>query len=661
MPRSIVLGNGKTLVGIDRLGQVRDLYFPKVGLEDQVRGHYLHKMGVWVDGSISWFDGDSRWNIEVLSDENSLASNIIANNDGIGIKLIFKDVVYNESSVFLRKVEVLNNQSKSREIKVYFGQQFELYKSHGADTAYFDPDRHAIVHYKGQRVFMINGEMEGLPFTDYTIGLANFQGHEGSHRDADDGSLTKNPIEHGPVDSVVGFYGFYSGGETKIIHYWLIGGTSVDEVIELNATILKKTPDHVIKTTCDYWNAWVNKYEFTFFRMSPASINLFKKSLMIMRAHVDDGGAIIASSDSDMLNQGKDTYAYMWPRDAGFSAVALDRAGDQNVAQRFFTFCRDVISKDGYFMHKYLPDKSIGSSWHPWVRDGVKQLPIQEDETAIVIWALYEHYMRGRDLEFVEELFNTVIERAADFMVSYRDKKTGLPKPSYDLWEEKYGVHTFTAASVFGALMAAANFSHILGKTNHEENYRKAANEVRDGIMKYLYDENSGHFLKSIIIKDKEIIKDSTVDMSSVYGIHYFSVLPSNDQRLKRAFDQTRTQLSRNISVGGIARYEGDYYYKIVGDTAGNPWIITTLWAVEYDISLAQTEKEFEAIRSQLDWVAKFASPSGILSEQLNPHNGAQVSASPLTWSHAQYVNTVLKYLDRLDQLGICSVCNPVP
>ena len=39
-------------------------------------------------------------------------------------------------------------------------------------------------------------------------------------------------------------------------------------------------------------------------------------------------------------------------------------------------------------MHKYRPDKSLGSSWHPWVRNGKPELPIQEDETALVIYAL---------------------------------------------------------------------------------------------------------------------------------------------------------------------------------------------------------------------------------------------------------------------------------
>jgi GH15 family glucan-1,4-alpha-glucosidase len=101
---------------------------------------------------------------DIKCEEESLSSDITATHDDLGVKLHFKDLVYNEHSIFIRKITVTNNVSRSREIKVFLGHQFELYKSHGADTAYFDPVRHAVIHYKGQRVFMINGEIDAPLF-----------------------------------------------------------------------------------------------------------------------------------------------------------------------------------------------------------------------------------------------------------------------------------------------------------------------------------------------------------------------------------------------------------------------------------------------------------------------------------------------------------------
>ena len=42
----------------------------------------------------------------------------------------------------MRRVIVNNTADRTREIKLYFGHQFEIYKAHGGDTAYFDPISH---------------------------------------------------------------------------------------------------------------------------------------------------------------------------------------------------------------------------------------------------------------------------------------------------------------------------------------------------------------------------------------------------------------------------------------------------------------------------------------------------------------------------------------
>ena len=659
MPRSLVLGNGSILVGLDKHGFVRDIYFPYVGLENHVGGHFVHRIGVWVDGEFSWLS-DPAWGAKVVCGCESFSGSLTAINEELGVSLQFTDLVYNERNIFLRKVRVKNMTSTPKEVRVFFCHEFEMYESHRGDTAYFDPINHVVIHYKGRRVFLLNTRVEGVPFDDYTTGVFNIEGKLGSHKDAEDGVLSKNPIEHGPTDSVLGNTLLLKGGEEKIIHYWMTVADSIREAHDLNTYVLKKGPDHLIRTTTDFWHAWVTKYEFSFYGLSTAAADLFRRSLFFVRAHVDAGGAIIASSDSDMFQGGKDTYSYMWPRDAAFAAQALDRAGDPNVARRFFEFCRDVVTDDGYFMHKYRPDKSLGSSWHPWFHNGKVQLPIQEDETALVLWSLWEHYERSRDLEFVESVYDALIERPAHFLLGFRDFKTGLPKPTYDLWEERLGIHTFTAASVYAGLMAAAKFAGLLGKTQAEHNYLHGAMEIRDAIMRHLYNAKTGSFYRMVTVEGGQVIPDETVDISSAYGVMRFGVLEANDPRLARAFGEAQKELMVQTEVGGLARYKGDKYYEVDPTLPGNPWIITTLWFADYQIKAAKTEKDLEVPRKIIEWATKYAAASGVLSEQLNPHTGAQISAAPLTWSHAQFVITVLNYLDRLEDFGICIACNPI-
>ena len=660
MSKALSLGNGTMLVCEDKRAQVRDLYFPYVGLENHVGGHYTHRVGVYVDYQLNWFD-HSNWDIQMHSADQSLVGETTAKNNVLGVTLKFSDTVYNEKNIFLREVKVTNDTDRQRTVKLFFGHEFEIYESHRGDTSYFDPINHVVVHYNGKRVFLVNGLSDTGSFDDYTAGIFKIEGKEGSFKDAEDGMLSKNLIEHGPSDSVVGFYIDLAPQETKTIYYWIAVAESIKEALELNAYTLEKKPGHLVRTTRDYWHAWVNKYNFSFYGLTQDEIALFKRSLLVIRTHADNRGAIIASADSDMLQNGRDTYSYMWPRDGAFSAIAFDMAGNFNVTERFFDFCEHVITNDGYLMHKYRPDESLGSSWHPWMRNGKVELPIQEDETALVIVALWHHYTQSRDLEFIEKVYNTLIKRAADFMVGYRDTKTKLPKASYDLWEEKFGIHTFTASSVYQALIVSAKFAKLLGKEKSEHIYTTAAEEIRQGILDYLYDEERGSFVKMINVSDQGVISyDRTIDMSSVYGIFAFGVLDVSDPRLTRAVAQVEEHIVVKTAVGGVARYEGDVYFRDTIGVPGNPWIITSLWLAQYYIARAKTETDFAPVHQWLAWAVKHASPSGIFSEQLHPYTGELLSATPLTWSHSEYIMTVVRYLDKLEELGVCLKCNPL-
>ncbi len=656
MPKSIALGDGSILVLLDKRAQVRDFYFPFVGLENHVSGHYVHRIGVFVDDTFRWFD-DPSWEITMTSEKETLATKIRATNTFMQISIDLSDIVYNEKNIFVRKITVHNESDSKRIIKLFFNQEFEIYESHSGDTAYYDPHTNTIIHYKGRRVFLINAISENKGFEDYSVGLFGIEGKEGTHKDAEDGILAKNPIEHGLVDSVIGISLEIEAHDQQVVYYWITAAKSIAEAQELNAYTLSKSPEHLIKTTKDFWYAWVNRQSFTFYGLNNDIINLFKKSLFIIRAHVDNNGSILASGDSDMLQHGRDTYSYMWPRDGAFSAIALDKAGDTNVAKRFFEFCNDVISNDGYLMHKYRPDKSLGSSWHPWIRNGKPELPIQEDETALVIYALWKHYEISKDLEFIEAIYNTLIVKAADFMCEYIDSKTNLPKPSYDLWEEKFGTSTFTSAAVYGALIAAASFAKVLGKLDHERNFTLVAERIKEAILTHLYDEKEGIFIKMLTRENDALIYDKTLDISSVFSIFKFNVLPARDERVRKSIAAIEQRLHCNTPIEGIARYEGDKYYQVSDSVPGNPWFITTLWLVQYYLAIAENENDLGIVRKWFLWTEKNALSTGILSEQLDPFTGEQISAAPLTWSHSEFVITLITYLEKLEELGICKAC----
>ncbi|OGG66887.1 hypothetical protein A3I99_04070 [Candidatus Kaiserbacteria bacterium RIFCSPLOWO2_02_FULL_45_11b] len=655
MARAVTIGNGSLLVGLDYRGQLRDLYYPHVGEANHVSGasgNFVHRIGVFCDGEMSWLDSDE-WQIEIGSDEQTSIGNMTATHVRLGVQLTSRDAVHNEQNVFLRNFILTNKGTKKRELKLFLSQQFRIAESRRGDTAFFDPRVKAIIHYKGNTTFLVNASINDVQFTEYNIGLFGIEGKEGTYMDAMDGVLEKNPIEHGSVDSVIGLTAELAAGASAEIYYWVVCGNTIPDVHMLDEYVIEETPVRLINSTDSYWRAWLDKEPRDLSILPTALRTLYNRSLITMRVHNDNGGGIIASSDTDMLHHGRDTYSYVWPRDAAVIASALDISGYHDVATRFFTFITKCIEPGGYLMHKYRSDGVLGSSWHPWMQKGVPQLPIQEDETAATVFALWQHYERVRDLEFIESLYNPFIEPAAKFMCEYIEATTGLPQASYDLWEEKYGTSTYTAASVYAGLMAASRFAMILGKDDDARTYQAIAQRMQTAIGTILFDEETGMFVKHVRhTEDGELEYDKTFDTSSFYGLIVFEVFDIDDPKITRAAAAVRERLQVHANSKGYVRYENDGYYRMSDADTPNPWVITTLWMAQYLIKKATKLTELKEPLELLMWTCSHATTGGVLAEQMHPNTRAHVSTAPLIWSHAEYVLAVDAYLKKVKDLS---------
>ena len=403
-----------------------------------------------------------------------------------------------------------------------------------------------------------------------------------------------------------------------------------------------------------YWNHWLQRAESDLGDLPNEVRKLFKLSLLLVRTQTDENGAIIAANDTDILQYNRDHYSYMWPRDGALVADAMSLAGYQSMIAPFFQFCADTISSDGYLYHKYNPDGTVGSSWHPYIVQGNRRLPIQEDETALVLFALWQDYARHQVIELPQGLYTKLIRPAANFLSSYIEKNMNLPKPSYDLWEERYGIWTYTTASVYAGLISAASFTDLFGDYERSDHYRNIAQRIKSGMLEHLWDEGEGRFARGLVMKDNVWVKDMTLE-SSMFGILDFGVLPVDDYRVQKTMLSIKQGLQVKTEVGGIARYMNDYYFQQSGDIEripGNPWIICTLWVANFEIASAKTIADLESPRRTLEWVAQHTLSSGLLAEQLNPFDGTPLSVAPLTWSHATVVQSVCKYAAKYKQLN---------
>lgn len=657
MPRDIPVGNGQMLVTFDGEYTIRDFYFPHVGMENHASGHAF-RFGVWADQhpgdyQLSWMGPE--WLRDLRYDRETLVTLVTCTHPHLQLRLHCSDAVDVHAPIFLRKVVVENLRPSPRQIKLFFHQNFNISGNDVGDTAFYDPNTESVVHYKSQRYFLANCSTDGVPgVQDFATGHKDSDGHRGTFRDADDGELSGNPIAQGATDSVIAVSLTLPASDSASCHYWLAAGLKYQHVRALNQVVTEQGPSELIKRTCNYWQLWANKEDIDFADLPVPLVRLFKRSQLIIRTQIDNDGAIIAANDSDIMQFNRDTYSYMWPRDGALTASALIQTGHSSIARQFFRFCDSLLHPDGYFMQKYNPDGSLASSWHPWAINGQPHYPFQEDETALVIWALWQHFDQFRDVEFITPLYRHLIIGAGQFMMRHRDHATNLPLPSFDLWEERYGIHTFTVCTVIAALKAAAQFASAFGETENAVSFQEAAEQMSEAAIEHLFDASSGRFARSATLDDQGNLQlDMTLD-SSLAGLFLFGAYPADDRHVVSTMEAVRDGLWVTTPVGGMARYTNDYYYAATENdpqVPGNPWFITTLWMAQWEIARARQHKDLTAAFKYLNWCVQHASASGVLAEQVHPYTNLPISVSPLTWSHATFVATIMDYLQRRKEL----------
>ena len=197
------MGNGRVLVALDNKMMIRDFFYPNVGLENHLDGHFF-KFGAWTENKFSWID--QNWDIKMKYLPETLVSKCIANNEESALQLEVNDAVHSFLDVYLRKIVIHNNADRKREVRLFFSHDFHIYGEDTGDTAIYDPNLKSIIHYERKRYFLING------LTDQNQGIYQFAtgqkesfGKEGTWKDAEDGDLQGNPVAQGSVDSTISF------------------------------------------------------------------------------------------------------------------------------------------------------------------------------------------------------------------------------------------------------------------------------------------------------------------------------------------------------------------------------------------------------------------------------------------------------------------------
>jgi GH15 family glucan-1,4-alpha-glucosidase len=625
--RPVVLANGRLWVGFDAQGQLRDLCWPAVGQPNHAAG-WPSRFGVAGGGRFAWL-ADPAWSLARTLSPGALVAVTTARRDDWPLGLVLTDTVLPDLDVLLRRVDVRNLGDQPLAVDLFFHLDLSLDESPLGDTVLYHPALDALVHYKRRVYALLSGRgTPGPGLSQWTCGVKRFHRFEGTWRDAEDGRLESNPVAHGSVDSTAAVSVAVGPGEAAQGTFWLVLGDSLDAVAGVHRIVAGRAADDLIAAAERTWRRRLGSG-----RAGPGEPALAEHSRVLLRAFVDHGGGIVAGVDSDTVEFNRDHYGYVWPRDAALVATALVDAGAGSEAAPYFRFVARGVSAEGYLAHKYNPDGSPGSTWHPAYLEGRAVAPIQADETALTLVALDHYVRRTGDRALAAELLPRLVIPCANFLVRFRTAD-GLVAPCWDLWEERYGIHAWTAGATYAALLAAARLAE--GRADHDcRRWCRAAKEIAEAARRAFRDAASGRLVRTLVPDGGGYRPDPTPD-ASLWGLVTFGVVPVSAPEA----EETRRTLLRTLAVpgvGGIARYVGDLYCRdpdLPADVPGNPWVVTTCWLAEWSARAGEPARA----RELLAWVERTAVDPGVLPEQVDARTGRPLSVTPLAWSHAAYL-----------------------
>ncbi len=605
-------GNGRLLLTVNENGDWNDLFYPYPGQFQQLREA---RLGVY-DVSAQRFSWLRRGNGYEIHQEPSGPGHLPESIwTGHGLTIRVRDHVHPNHDLVARVLTI--RADPARPIRLFAYHAFQIVESMYQDTAYVDPTTASLVHYKRGYFFEF--------FSDPAVARAvcgehTLKGLQGTYVDAEDGRLEGRSVAHGAADSVLQWDLEPAADHDTVVRLFLAAGRSLPDVDQIREYVTDGGYARFVRESEAFWETWVQRrLPHPPSGLSHLGREVYRMSVLLLRHSTGTNGAIIASPDTRSLVAAGDTYNYCWWRDGGYVSKAMDEAGLYDNAARFLDFAGRCQNPNGSFFHRQFPDGEKGSTWHPPPH-------LQIDQTATVIAATWHHFKRGADPDVLLELW-PMVKGAANFLTAFRDPATGLPAPSFDLWEERMGIHLYSTAAVVHALERAGRIATEIGKDPGA--WELAAGEIRRAAVEAFWDAESGRFVRSLSPRDERL--DASVLLALKLGF-----LPWNDPRATAMVDAIEHRLW-SPEVGGLARYEGDQYYG-----HENPWIVCTLWLAEARLRLGDRNR----CRELIEWAAAHATPTRLLPEQIDRGTGEPKSATPLTWSHSTFVDVVHKYAE---------------
>ena len=435
-------------------------------------------------------------------------------------------------------------------------------------------------------------------------------------------------------------------GEQQELNIFILVNEN-NEIEEKIQKCVKLNTNTEFENVKKYWNLYVENHSKI--KIESNKSDFYKKLLEIYNRTIllfpllinDETGGIVAALELDENRTKSGCYAYCWPRDSIFITRAFDLLKMEKETEKFYNvFCKNTQSDNGMWEQRFYTDGTLAPCWG-----------YQIDETASVIYGVYDHYKHTRDNKFLEENLK-MCEKATEFLFAYTENLLNIDEEdlvkkelqekykkyfeitkhvSYDLWEMNEGVHLYSLSSIISGLECMKKIYETID--NKQENLRlkqEKRNKIALKLNKYiqlLKDYIEDNLIDKNTKTLKRNLKDNNMDISVIGAVYPFNVFNPNEKVIKNTVDKINMTLRTHTS--GYLRFEYDNYMG-----GNNPWIITTLWMALYYIKI----NDLDNAKKCFSFVVNTSLKHGFLAEQVNNEDKNFKWVIGLGWSHAMFI-----------------------
>ncbi len=612
-----IIGNKEILASFTKTGELLRLYYPT---RDNKQYIDYFKTGVKINDSMLIYthdDVNNTYKQKYIEDTNVLETEI--KNTYFNLKIVQTDFVSINKNMLIKRYSFKNENEMNLDVKFLIHS-----KLHSGEANYVSAKiiENGIMQYTQNDAFYITSVKDKLFSHQLNDCKSNIYTGVISDKDyigmSSDSAICYNigtlkPKEKKNIDIVI-----YIEKDAKENNSKLSKIKKLDTVKEQVQTI-------------SYWKKYFKMHNTINLPEPKNSYDeklhkIYKRSIMLFPLLTNEKtGGMIAAVEIDEQRTKSGRYSYCWPRDAVFMTKALDILKMNEEVDKFYkVFCKNTQSLNGMWEQRFYTDGKLAPSWG-----------YQIDETASVVYGVYNHYKIIKDKKFLKDTL-TMCEKAVKFLKKYTEdvlENKNKIHVSYDLWEMCEGVHLYSMASIFAAFESMEKIYEKL-YSEYEENrikqekIRKEQKElaenkvkIKEYIIKNMYDEKRNTFVRNI--------SDKRMDISIIGAVTPFKIFTPKEKKIENTVQNI--DLTLRTYTGGYKRFEQDSYMN------GNPWTIATLWMIMYHIEKGERNKAIEL----LNYVVKSATEHGLLAEQINNQTISPAWVIGLGWAHAMFIQII--------------------